>query len=89
LQLFADSLVKKAYDNWMYVIEYDGKALLNPKPKKKITSSGQAETYAPLSSPASYEQHISSTSMSGPSQAGEQNLKSWYHFIFVSAYFSL
>jgi hypothetical protein len=75
LQIFADGLVKKAYDNWMYVIEYDGKALLNPKPKKKVTSTGQAGTHPPLSSPASYEPHISSTSMSGPTQAGEQNLK--------------
>ncbi|KAG0475200.1 hypothetical protein HPP92_014886 [Vanilla planifolia] len=26
-KVFADALVKKAYDNWMHVIEYDGKAL--------------------------------------------------------------
>ncbi|GJM90365.1 hypothetical protein PR202_ga06637 [Eleusine coracana subsp. coracana] len=69
-KLFADALVKKAYDNWMYVIEYDGKALLNPKPKKKVTSTGQAEAHPPMSSSASYEQHISSTSMPGSSQAG-------------------
>ncbi|KAA3485934.1 calmodulin-binding protein 60 C [Gossypium australe] len=31
LQVFVDSLVKKAYDNWNQVIEYDGKSLLNFK----------------------------------------------------------
>ena len=29
LQLYVDTLVKKAYENWMHVIEYDGKALLS------------------------------------------------------------
>ncbi|XP_068652434.1 calmodulin-binding protein 60 D-like [Aristolochia californica] len=29
-----DTLVKKAYDNWMHVIEYDGRALLNLKQSK-------------------------------------------------------
>ncbi|XP_062223921.1 calmodulin-binding protein 60 B-like [Phragmites australis] len=70
-KLFADAMVKKAYDNWMYVIEYDGKALSNPKPKKRVASSVQAETHPPpVSCPASYQQHISSTSMPGPSPAG-------------------
>ncbi|GFQ01818.1 hypothetical protein PHJA_002325700 [Phtheirospermum japonicum] len=27
-KVFVDTLVKKAYDNWMHVIEYDGKSLL-------------------------------------------------------------
>lgn len=38
LPVFADVLVKKAYDNWMHVIEYDGKALLNFTKKKKALS---------------------------------------------------
>ncbi|CAM0946512.1 unnamed protein product [Alopecurus aequalis] len=66
-KLFADALVKKAYDNWMYVIEYDGKALQNPKSKKKAASTSQAEARAP---PAAYAQHISSTTIPGPSPAG-------------------
>lgn len=75
LQLFADALVKKAYDNWMYVIEYDGKGLFNPKPKKKAASIGQADTNLPAGGPASYQQHLSSVSMPGPSPAGEHRLK--------------
>ncbi|CAO2037379.1 unnamed protein product [Urochloa humidicola] len=69
-KLFADALVKKAYDNWMYVIEYDGKGLFNPKPKKNAASVVQVETNLPDVGPASYQQHLSSTSMPGPSPAG-------------------
>ncbi|KAL5212036.1 hypothetical protein ABZP36_022883 [Zizania latifolia] len=69
-KLFADALVKKAYDNWMYAIEYDGKALLNSKPKKKAASTGQVETHPAQSYPASYEESISSASMPGQSMAG-------------------
>ncbi|WOL06457.1 calmodulin-binding protein 60 B-like [Canna indica] len=39
-KVFADTLVKKAYENWGYdVIEYDGKALLSLKPKKKTMTT--------------------------------------------------
>jgi hypothetical protein len=31
-----DTLVKKAYDNWMHVIEYDGKSLLNYNQDKNL-----------------------------------------------------
>ncbi|KAG8069972.1 hypothetical protein GUJ93_ZPchr0006g44640 [Zizania palustris] len=72
-KLFADALVKKAYDNWMYAIEYDGKALLNSKPKKKAASTGQVETHPAQSYPASYEESISSASMPGQSMAGGTN----------------
>uniref|UniRef100_A0A0A9DM82 Uncharacterized protein n=1 Tax=Arundo donax TaxID=35708 RepID=A0A0A9DM82_ARUDO len=96
LQLFADTLVKKAYDNWMYVIEYDGKALLNPRPKKKAASTGQAETHPTPVSSASYQQNISFTSMLGPSPAGEQHLRLRHHylsflflFLFLFGCFSL
>lgn len=58
----------------MYVIEYDGKGLFNPTPKKNAASTGQAETNLPAGAPASYQQHLSSTSMPGPSPAGEQHL---------------
>ena len=34
-QVFVYSLVKKVYDNWMSVIEYDGKALVGPRSNKK------------------------------------------------------
>ncbi|XP_041025178.1 calmodulin-binding protein 60 B-like [Juglans microcarpa x Juglans regia] len=34
-----DSLVKKAYDNWMHVAEYDGKSLLSLKQNKSLGAS--------------------------------------------------
>jgi hypothetical protein len=73
-------LVKKAYDNWIYVIEYDGKGLLNLKPKKKAASTGQAETHASAGGSTSYQQHLSSTSMPGSSPSGEQHLRQRYDY---------
>nr|AKT94834.1 calmodulin-binding protein 60-C [Populus tomentosa] len=35
-KVYVDSLVKKAYDNWMHVIEYDGKSLLDFKMNQGI-----------------------------------------------------
>lgn len=44
LQVHVDTLVKKAYDNWMHVIEYDGKSLLGFTQNK---SGGTPETDVP------------------------------------------
>lgn len=38
LQVYVDTLVKKAYDNWMHVIEYDGKSLMSLNENKNIDS---------------------------------------------------
>eukprot|EP01018_Ginkgo_biloba_P006430 Gb_40744 [translate_table: standard] len=38
-KVFVDTQVKKAYDNWMSVIEYDGKALIGLRSSKKGTNS--------------------------------------------------
>uniref|UniRef100_A0A0D6R297 Calmodulin-binding protein 60 B n=1 Tax=Araucaria cunninghamii TaxID=56994 RepID=A0A0D6R297_ARACU len=34
-KVYVDTLVKKAYDNWMSVVEYDGKALLGSRSNKR------------------------------------------------------
>lgn len=39
LQVYVDTLVKKAYENWNHVIEYDGKSLLNFKQTSKSSST--------------------------------------------------
>ncbi|KAF8400337.1 hypothetical protein HHK36_013634 [Tetracentron sinense] len=44
-KVYVDTLMKKAYDNWMHVIEYDGKSLLSFKQNKR-SSASRAE--APL-----------------------------------------
>ena len=31
VQVYVDSLVKKAYENWDQVVDYDGKSLVNAK----------------------------------------------------------
>ncbi|VAH48137.1 unnamed protein product [Triticum turgidum subsp. durum] len=38
-RVFADTLVKQAYDDWINVIEYDGKGLLKFKQKKKSVTT--------------------------------------------------
>ncbi|KAI9191901.1 hypothetical protein LWI28_015193 [Acer negundo] len=38
-KVYVDSLLKKAYDNWNQVIEYDGKSFLNFKQTKKSNTS--------------------------------------------------
>ncbi|CAL9754705.1 unnamed protein product [Musa acuminata subsp. burmannicoides] len=49
-KVFADTLVKKAYDNWACVIEYDGKALLSlTSNKKTITTRSESRALANFS----------------------------------------
>ncbi|GAB2291484.1 Calmodulin-binding protein 60 B [Dionaea muscipula] len=38
-KVFVDNLVKKAYDNWHQVVEYDGKSLLNSKQSRRGSTS--------------------------------------------------
>ncbi|XP_072962392.1 calmodulin-binding protein 60 D-like [Typha angustifolia] len=61
---FADTLVKKAYDNWMQVIEYDGKALLNSKPSKKTNASRIESPSAPENYHTPHDSHVSPTQLS-------------------------
>jgi hypothetical protein len=55
-QVFVDSLVKKAYDNWMFVIEYDGKALVGPRSNKKGNSSRSEASMLTMPYSAAYSQ---------------------------------
>ncbi|KAJ0985024.1 hypothetical protein J5N97_003380 [Dioscorea zingiberensis] len=56
-KVFADSLVKRAYDDWMHVIEYDGKVLLNFK-EKKTTASHKESPSVQANYPTSYDQQV-------------------------------
>uniref|UniRef100_A0A5B6ZVL7 Calmodulin binding protein C-terminal domain-containing protein n=1 Tax=Davidia involucrata TaxID=16924 RepID=A0A5B6ZVL7_DAVIN len=38
-KVYVDTLVKKAYDNWMHVIEYDGKSLVSFEQNKSLGAS--------------------------------------------------
>jgi hypothetical protein len=55
-QVFVDSLVKKVYDNWMSVIEYDGKALVGPRSNKKGNSSRSEASMPTMPYSAAYSQ---------------------------------
>ena len=50
--------MKRAYDDWMHVIEYDGKALLNLKEKKKATASRKESLSGQANYPTSYDQQV-------------------------------
>lgn len=45
--MYVDTLVTKAYDNWMHVIEYDGNSLLSSKVHRDSGSSGSGSKTAP------------------------------------------
>ena len=45
LQVYVDALVKKAYENWMHVIEYDGKSLLGCN---EDDSAGASQANVPM-----------------------------------------
>ncbi|WOL19726.1 calmodulin-binding protein 60 B-like [Canna indica] len=62
-KVFTDTLVKKAYENWAYVIEYDGKALLSFKQKNKAIST-QSEPPALTNFPTSYDHQVSEQHLS-------------------------
>ncbi|WJX26533.1 Calmodulin-binding protein 60 B [Trifolium repens] len=38
-KVYVDTLVKKAYENWMHVVEYDGKSLLNYNQNRTLGAS--------------------------------------------------
>ncbi|PKA56590.1 hypothetical protein AXF42_Ash015363 [Apostasia shenzhenica] len=58
-KVFVDALVKKAYDNWSHVLEYDGKALVSFKQNKKISRPPVPANYSSL-----YDKQISSNELS-------------------------
>ncbi|XP_077238286.1 calmodulin-binding protein 60 D-like [Tasmannia lanceolata] len=55
-KVYVDTLVKKAYDNWMHVVEYDGRALLNSKHSKRMNSSQPEVLMGPPDYPPSDQQ---------------------------------
>uniref|UniRef100_A0A2P2MH57 Calmodulin-binding protein 60 B n=2 Tax=Rhizophora mucronata TaxID=61149 RepID=A0A2P2MH57_RHIMU len=55
-KVFVDTLVKKAYDNWDQVVEYDGKSLLNFKQSKSSSTSKDRSQVGQLEYPNSIEQ---------------------------------
>ncbi|KAJ1279576.1 hypothetical protein BS78_04G165800 [Paspalum vaginatum] len=70
-KVYADTLVKKAYEDWMHAVEYDGKALLSFKQKKKSVTTRSDTAAASTSNPASYGSVNSQKQLSLPAKAGQ------------------
>lgn len=66
-----DALVKKAYDNWISVVEYDGKALINLKSNKKGSSSCQETSIPTIQYANTYNQQASLSSETVEMQAAQ------------------
>ncbi|KAJ8549635.1 hypothetical protein K7X08_033342 [Anisodus acutangulus] len=57
-KVYVDTLVKKAYDNWMHVVEYDGKSLLSLGQNKTSVSSQNDLTIGSQNHSISFDQQI-------------------------------
>lgn len=58
-----DTLVKKAYDNWMHVVEYDGKSLLSLGQNKTSVASQNDLTIGSQNHSTSFDQQINLPSL--------------------------
>lgn len=69
--------MKQAYDDWINVVEYDGKALLRFKQKKKsvTTRSETAKASATVSYPVSNGLVHSQKQLAGPANAEQSSLR--------------
>ncbi|KAL2502179.1 Calmodulin-binding protein 60 B [Forsythia ovata] len=57
-KVYVDTLVKKAYDNWDQVVEYDGKSLLNFKQIKKSNASRNDLPVGPVNYPNALDNEL-------------------------------
>ncbi|KAG8367706.1 hypothetical protein BUALT_Bualt16G0100900 [Buddleja alternifolia] len=57
-KVHVDTWVKKAYDNWNQVVEYDGKTLLNFKQTKKSSTSQSDLPLGPVNYPLSSDNQL-------------------------------
>ncbi|CBI23322.3 unnamed protein product, partial [Vitis vinifera] len=62
-KVFVDTLVKKAYDNWISVVEYDGKSLLNFNQSKSSGSSQTEVAMGPQDYPNSFDHQLTLPSL--------------------------
>jgi len=63
-KIFVDNLVKKAYDNWMHVIEYDGKSLLGFEQNQNSVASRSGMTVGPQDHTLSFDSQLTLPSLS-------------------------
>ncbi|KAK8488510.1 hypothetical protein V6N11_045073 [Hibiscus sabdariffa] len=56
-KVYVDTLVKKAYDNWNQVVEYDGKSLVNSKQNRRSSARNELQMDA-LNYPNALDQQL-------------------------------
>ncbi|XP_022867595.1 calmodulin-binding protein 60 B-like isoform X2 [Olea europaea var. sylvestris] len=57
-KVYVDTLVKKAYDNWNQIVEYDGKSLLNFKQNKRLNASRNDLPVGPVNYPTALDNQL-------------------------------
>ncbi|GAA0168054.1 hypothetical protein LIER_22861 [Lithospermum erythrorhizon] len=65
-KIFVDSLVKKAYENWMHVVEYDGKSLLGFSQNKSSDASRNDFVVLPPNQSNTFNHQLNHPSLSAP-----------------------
>ncbi|KAI4296628.1 hypothetical protein L6164_036573 [Bauhinia variegata] len=65
-KVYVDTLVKKAYENWMHVIEYDGQSLINYKQNKTLDDSQPQVPLGFIDYSNSFDQQFSVQSLPVP-----------------------
>ncbi|KAG5517050.1 hypothetical protein RHGRI_037711 [Rhododendron griersonianum] len=72
-KVYVDTLVKKVYDNWNQVVEYDGKSLLTFKENKRSSASRNELPMGPVEYPNALDNQLTQPHLPG-SVPSEQTL---------------
>ncbi|CAI9098541.1 OLC1v1035208C1 [Oldenlandia corymbosa var. corymbosa] len=75
-KVYVDGLVKKAYENWSQVIEYDGKTLLNFKQNKKPNGPRNELPVGPIDYPNALENQLGASRLPMSVQSEPSSLDS-------------
>lgn len=76
-KVFVDALVKEAYDNWMHVIEYDGKSLLSfDKNNTSDAFGSDVPTGATQDYSNSFDHHVILPSLQVPAPSDQHSMDS-------------
>ncbi|KAK3188106.1 hypothetical protein Dsin_027667 [Dipteronia sinensis] len=75
-KVHVDTLVKKAYDNWMHVIEYDGKSLLDFMQNKSVVSPQADISTGPQNYLNSFDQQVTLPTLTVPAPLEQPSMDS-------------
>ncbi|XAR51186.1 hypothetical protein NMG60_11005742 [Bertholletia excelsa] len=75
-KVYVDTLLKKAYDNWNQVVEYDGKSLLSFKQTRRSNASRNELSTGAIDYPNTMGNQLSQPRMPGPVPAEPSSINS-------------